>query len=72
MKLHAGIWKGTSGRWWVDIVRREDWDPTEGTLQMHSALLNPSHDGCATHAEAVEYALLQVGLATPPEHREAP
>lgn len=31
-----------------------------------------STDDFPTHAEALAWAIKQVGLATPPEHREAP
>lgn len=37
------------------------WDERGGTLTPHD-----------THAEALAYAIHEVGLSTPPEHREAP
>ncbi|WP_053917025.1 hypothetical protein [Brachybacterium sp. SW0106-09] len=72
MKRRAGVWKGASGRWWVDVRRAEDWDPEQGIAQQGGAVLNPRHPGCATHAEALAHALAEVGLDRPIEHREAP
>lgn len=68
----AAVWKGTSGRWWVDVLRAEDWNPAKRIAQQEGPVLNPHHPGCATQAEALTQAIQAVGLATPPEHREAP
>lgn len=64
----AAVWKGTSGRWWCDVLRAEDWNPAKRIAQQEGSVLNPHHPGCATHAEAMSAAFEAVGLTpTNPE-----
>lgn len=68
----AAVWHGESGRWWADVCLAEDWQADAPIAERADPLLAPDEDGHPTHAAALEYALVEVGLATPPEHREAP
>ena len=72
----AVVWKvkGPNGYWWACIGRAEHYQPN---APMHLRLprtpgASHKHRTFPTHETAMAAALAEVGLATPPEQREAP
>ena len=58
--------------WFVDVCATEDYRPDQPLAPEDEFGEIPGAEDFPTHAEAMEYALAALGLATPPEHREAP
>lgn len=72
MKRKAAVWLGPNATWWACTVPAAQY-MRDSPMPLRAPIgFFHEHADFPTHGEALAYALAEVGLSTPPEHREAP
>lgn len=68
---HDRGWRGDLKPWTV-LIHENGVIPDRAQPILYRDSSDEGHTAFPTHAEALAQAIQAVGLATPPEHREAP